>query len=76
MHILPTPVTATDMFLSAVLDELQGLRADLALGQSGNVPKLEALAPASVELREPVETPTTAKTPARRRSSSRKKAST
>jgi hypothetical protein len=37
---LPAPSSTTDVYLARVLDELQGLRADLAVAaiQSGTVP--------------------------------------
>ena len=43
---LPRPVSSTDFYLKAVLDELQGLRADLAA-------KPEAAPDGLIDLREP-----------------------
>ena len=54
---LPRPVTATDFYLKAVLDELQGLRADLAAkpeaAPDGLIDLREAAPDGLIDLREP-----------------------
>ena len=62
----PIPRTTTDAFLALVLDELQGLRADLAGARGGDV---EQTMSGRVDMSEPEPTPTSPakKTAARRR---------
>jgi hypothetical protein len=48
----PTPVTTTDALLSLVLDELQGLRSDVA-AHRGGAPVTPEVPGTPVELREP-----------------------
>ena len=48
MAKLPSPITIGDEYLAVLLDELRGLRADLALARAPAVVKVDP-----VELREP-----------------------
>jgi hypothetical protein len=56
---LPRPVTASDQYLAALLDEVRGLRADLAAERAAHQELQAQFVPGVVELREPASRPCT-----------------